>query len=330
MNAVIAIRNTIQKYFPLIIIAVSVIAFFAPGVFLWAQPINSYLMSFIMFGMALTMELSDFKILFTKPKITILGVVLSYVLSAGMAFLAYRLFGLPAALGVGLVLCGACPGGNITDVMTFIANGDVPLSVGLSSIATLISPLLTPAIVFMLFNKIVEVNAASLITSLLTAVIIPIILGLLIKNIFRKHMKRVDEVSPLLSFFCLILMTGIIVALNSKAILQMDLMIFVAVLLYIVLPLFTGYGICRLFKLTFWESRTVAFECGLKNTILASMLAVAAFPELADQGVGLPGVIAALMAIVVAPIIAKGWAAYDKKHNIAPAKASKEESAAAT
>ena len=321
MKTIISIRNFTQKFFPIIVLAVCAIAFFFPAVFSWGAPINSYLMSFIMFGMALTMEVSDFKILFKKPKITILGIVLSYTLSAGMAFIAYQLFGIPAALGVGLVLCGACPGGNITDVMTFIANGDVPLSVGISSIATLLSPIFTPGIVFLLFSKTVDVNLWDLVSGLLRAVIIPIIIGLVVKSLFREKMKRVEEVSPLLSFLCLILMTGIIVSLNGSNILEMNLMIFVASSLYIVLPLFAGYFLCRLFKLTIWESRTVAFECGLKNTILASMLATAAFPELVPDGVGLPGIITSLLAIVIAPIIAKGWASYDAKHNIAPVKA---------
>jgi Predicted Na+-dependent transporter len=320
MKTIISIRNFIQKTFPIIVIIVCAIAFFVPSAFSWGAPINSYLMSFIMFGMALTMELSDFKILFKKPKITILGILFSYTLSAGMAFIAYKLFGIPAALGVGLVLCGACPGGNITDVMTFIANGDVPLSVGISSIATMLSPIVTPAIVFLLFNTIVEVNLGELVIGLLRAVIIPIIIGLVVKNLFRDKMKRVEEVSPLLSFLCLILMTGIIVSLNGSKLLEMNLMIFVASSLYIILPLFAGYFLCRAFKLTIWESRTVAFECGLKNTILASMLATVAFPDLVPDGVGLPGIITSLLAIVIAPIIAKGWASYDRKHNIAPVK----------
>lgn len=313
MKVIKQVTAFFQKNFPLITVALTIIGLAAPKVFLWARSYTTFFMSAVMFGMALTMEFSDFKILFQKPKITIVGVSTSYLISVGVAIITYKVLNLPLGLAVGLGICAACPGGVITDVMTFIANGDVPLSVGLSSVATLISPIATPGLVYLMFREQVEVNAGSMISSLIFSVALPVVLGIALKNLFRKQMEDVEEVSPLLSFLGLSMVIGVSVASNGSALWSMTPKIFIAVVVFISVPTIIGYYIPLFFKLTEKQCRTIAFETGLKNSVLGSQLAIVAFANLQDQGVALPGIIIALMASIIAPIFAKYWAKKDER-----------------
>ena len=137
------------KYMAAIVLAVAALALFAPQTCLWIQTswIN-YLLMIVMFGMGLTLRLEDFAIVFKRPKDIIIGCIAQFTVMPLLAFALGKGFHLEAGLLAGVILVGTCPGGTASNVMTYLSNGDVPLSVGMTSVNTLLSPFLTPAITF--------------------------------------------------------------------------------------------------------------------------------------------------------------------------------------
>ena len=137
------------KYMAAIVLAVAALALFAPRTCLWIQTswIN-YLLMIVMFGMGLTLRLEDFVIVFRRPKDIITGCIAQFTVMPLLAFVLGKGFHLEAGLLAGVILVGTCPGGTASNVMTYLSNGDVPLSVGMTSVNTLLSPFLTPALTF--------------------------------------------------------------------------------------------------------------------------------------------------------------------------------------
>ena len=135
----------LSKYIGVIIILLSVVAFFKPSGFAWATSYTSWFLGVAMFGMGLTISGKDFQIVFTRPKEVLIGCVAQYTIMPLAAWLLATVMDLPADLALGVILVGCCPGGTASNVITYIAGGDVALSVGMTTVSTLIAPLLTPA-----------------------------------------------------------------------------------------------------------------------------------------------------------------------------------------
>ena len=159
MNAIEKFAKFITKLFPVWVILFAVIAFYSPDPFKPLVSYIPYLLGLIMLGMGLTMSLDDFKLVFTRPKDVFYGVVLRYAIMPGVAYLIAKLLGLPPSLAAGLILVGACPSGTASNVMTFIAKGDTALSVTISSINTILAPILTPFIFLYLAGTLIPINA---------------------------------------------------------------------------------------------------------------------------------------------------------------------------
>ncbi len=133
----------------------------------------------VMFGMGLTMKLSDFAIVFRRPRDVITGCLAQFIVMPLLAFALGKLFGLDNELLVGVVLVGTCPGGTSSNVITYLSRGDTALSVGMTSINTLLAPLLTPALTFLYLRTVVSVDVRSMFLSIIQIVIVPIGLSLL-------------------------------------------------------------------------------------------------------------------------------------------------------
>lgn len=307
MKTLVKIAKTVQKQFALFTIAVAALAFFVPQSFLWAAKGINIGMIVVMFGMSLTMEFSDFKELLLRPKAVLVGLACVFLISSGVTFVIVNVLGLPAGLAIGLLLCGATPGGVITNVLTYIADGDVPLSVGLTSVGTLIAPLVTPAMAYLLVGRMTAVDGPGMIKSMLINVVLPLVVGLTIKALFKKTADKISEFSPLFSLIALAFVVGIIVSTNKTKLLDvLSIKLFIAVLLFILVPTFISYLIAKLLKIGIPQSRAIGIEVGFKNSILASIIASNVFTEHPEAA--LPGIVIAVIAAVVGPIIGNLWA----------------------
>ena len=169
------------KYMAIIALLVAIIALIFPQPIHAAIPTSwvNTLLGIVMFGMGMTLKLSDFKVVFTKPKAVICGILSQFIIMPVLAFLLVTLFQLPTELAVGVILVGACPGGTSSNVMTYLAKGDVALSVGMTACTTIMAPFVTPALVLLLAGQTVDVSYVSMLVSIVQVVLVPIALGFL-------------------------------------------------------------------------------------------------------------------------------------------------------
>ena len=284
------ISEVIGKYMAWIVLIIAALALFAPGTCLWIQTgwIN-YLLMIVMFGMGLTMKLSDFAVVFARPRDVIIGCLAQFIVMPLLAFSLGKVFGLSNELLVGVVLVGTCPGGTSSNVITYLSKGDTALSVGMTSINTLLAPFLTPALTYLYLRTTVSVDVKSMFVSIIQVVIIPIGLGLMINKLFGRYTQKISDVLPTVSVTAICLIVAAVVSHNSEKILSTGLVIFAVVILHNLLGYLCGYLIGVFFKMDLPRKKAVAIEIGMQNSGLATTLAGTAFPNLAMATV--PGAI---------------------------------------
>lgn len=284
------ISGLIGKYMAWIVLAIAALALFLPGTCLWIQTkwIN-YLLMVVMFGMGLTMKLSDFAVVFMKPRDVVIGCASQFILMPLLAFALGKIFGLSDELLVGVVLVGTCPGGTSSNVITYLSKGDTALSVGMTSINTLLAPLLTPALTYLYLRTTVSVDVMSMFLSIIQVVLIPIGLGLLINKLFGQYTQKITDFLPTVSVTAICLIVAAVVSHNSEKILSTGPVIFAVVILHNLLGYLCGYLIAVLFRMDLPRKKAVAIEIGMQNSGLATSLAGSAFPDLAMATV--PGAI---------------------------------------
>jgi BASS family bile acid:Na+ symporter len=284
------ISEVIGKYMAWIVLIIAALALFVPGTCLWIQTgwIN-YLLMIVMFGMGLTMKLSDFAVVFARPRDVIIGCLAQFIVMPLLAFGLGKAFGLSNELLVGVILVGTCPGGTSSNVITYLSKGDTALSVGMTSINTLLAPFLTPALTYLYLRTTVSVDVKSMFVSIIQVVIIPIGLGLMINKLFGRYTQKISDVLPTVSVTAICLIVAAVVSHNSGKILSTGLVIFAVVILHNLLGYLCGYLIGVLFKMDLPRKKAVAIEIGMQNSGLATTLAGSAFPNLAMATV--PGAI---------------------------------------
>lgn len=282
MKVLEKISDFFGKYMALIVLVVAALALFAPGTCLWVQTswVN-YLLMIVMFGMGLTLKLEDFKLVFTRPKDIIIGCLAQFTVMPLLAWGLGKLFGLDAALLAGVVLVGTCPGGTSSNVITYLSKGDVALSVGMTSINTLLAPFLTPAITYLLLRTTVTVDPVSMFLSIIKVVIVPIALGFLINKLFGKFTQKLVKVLPSVSVIAICLIVAAVVSHNAAKIMSTGAVVFVVVILHNLLGYACGFGIGRLLHMNVAKTKALSVEIGMQNSGLATSLAGTAFPDLA-------------------------------------------------
>lgn len=290
MKTLEKISDFFGKYMAFIVLIVAALALFAPGTCLWVQTswVN-YLLMIVMFGMGLTLKLEDFKLVFTRPKDILIGCIAQFTVMPLLAFALGKIFGLDAALLAGVILVGTCPGGTSSNVITYLSKGDVALSVGMTSVNTLLAPLLTPAITYLLLRTTVTVDPVSMFLSIIKVVIIPIALGFVINKLFGKVTQKLVKVLPTISVIAICLIVAAVVSHNSEKIMTTGLVVFAVVILHNLLGYACGFGIGRLLHMSVPKTKAISIEIGMQNSGLATSLAGTAFPDLAMATV--PGAI---------------------------------------
>lgn len=284
------ISDIIGKFMAIIVLLVAVMALFIPKTCLWIDTnwIN-YLLMVVMFGMGLTLKIEDFVIVFKRPKDIIIGCVAQFTIMPLLAFGLGKLFGLEAGLMAGVILVGTCPGGTSSNVITYLSKGDVALSVGMTSVNTLLAPFLTPAITYLLLRTTVSVDVLGMFLSIIKVVIIPILLGFIINKLWGKYTEKISDVLPLISVLAITLIVASVVSHNSERILETGVIVFIVVILHNAFGYLAGYLLGMLLKLPLGKKKALSIEIGMQNSGLATSLAQTAFPNL--MMVTVPGAI---------------------------------------
>lgn len=210
MQAIARLSSFVGKTFAVWVLLFAILAFFSPDHFRWIAPYIVPLLGIIMFGMGLTLSKNDFAEVFKRPGTVMIGVLGQFIIMPGLAWLLSTALQLPPEIAVGVILVGCCPGGTASNVMAFLARGDVALSVAITSVTTLLAPVVTPALIYLLASQWLEVSAAAMFWSIVQVVVLPIILGLIAQSLLKEKVKACVDV--LLLGYWLAKLSGLSVA----------------------------------------------------------------------------------------------------------------------
>lgn len=249
--------------------------------------IINILLGVVMFGMGLATKLEDFKVVFSRPRDIAIGCVAQFTIMPALAWMLARLFGLDEALTVGVILVGCCPGGTASNVITYLAKGDLALSVGMTGVSTLLAPLLTPALTLLLAGKTVDVDAVGMFIGILWVVIMPICLGLIVKKLFPKTTERAIRFMPIVSSVTIAVILALVLSANASRLATGGIAVLLVVILHNVCGLALGYLIATALRLAEPKRRALCIEVGMQNSGLAASLAAvhfAAYPMAAVPG----------------------------------------------
>ena len=272
----------------LMVLIVAAVSLLVPASFLWIDTwaINPML-GVIMFGMGLTLSPHDFHVVLSRPKDILIGCLAQFTVMPLLAWGLTWTFSLPKELALGVMLVGCCPGGTASNVITYLAKGDLALSVGMTATSTLLAPVLTPLLIWLLAGTMVDVDTLGMLQSIVYVVIAPIIVGLLCQRFLPQATQRIVPYLPAFSSIVIALAVGVIVSHNADRLLVGGLIVILVVMLHNLLGLSTGFLIGRLLHLPKPKCVALSIEVGMQNSGLASSLAVlhfSAYPLAAIPG----------------------------------------------
>lgn len=262
------------------------------------------LIQIIMFGMGTSMSLKDFAAVVKTPKGVVAGVVAQLAIMPIIGYLLANLSGLPPEIAAGIVLIGCSPSGVASNVMAYLANANLALSITITSIATLLAPFVTPLLMKLLAGEFVEIDVLSMMWSIVKMIILPIGLGLLFNKLLGKKTQWLDKAMPLVSMAGIGLIIVVITAAGRDSLLDIGGVLIVLVLIHNLFGYFLGYGFARLVQMPERDARTIAIEVGMQNGGLASGIANS-LGKIATMGLA-PAVFGPLMNIT-GSILASYW-----------------------
>jgi len=295
--------HRLTQLFPLWALLFSLLAYWQPQWLVAGKPAIVPLLMLIMFGMGLSLSWEDFRRVFKRPRVIVLGVVLQYSLMPLIAWGIGTALQLPQALLIGLVLVGACPGGTASNVIAYLARANVALSVAITFASTLVAVIATPLLTWLYLGERIPVPVTGLLLSLIQIVVIPVVAGCTLNTFLHRQLTPARAIFPLVSVAAIVIVIGIIVALNQGNIAEAGMAVFMAVMLHNALGLVGGYGIARLLRLDPQTARTLAIEVGMQNSGLGVALAIKHFTPLA----ALPGALFSVWHNLSGSLLASFW-----------------------
>ena len=239
-----------------------------------------WLLGAVMFGMGLSLRGRDFALVLRRPRDVAVGVAAQFVCMPLLAWALSKALHLPPELALGVVLVGACPGGTASNVIAYLAKGDVALSVTMTACSTLLAPLATPAIVLLLAGKSIDVNAVAMFLSIVKIVIAPIVVGVAVNELLPRFAARIRRAMPAFSTIVVAVIVAGVVAAGVTRIREAAGIVALAVVLHNALGMALGWGVGRLFRMDAARRRTLAIEVGMQNSGLAVSLAAMHFASM--------------------------------------------------
>lgn len=290
--------------FPLWAVLLSLVAYVYPDYFTPYEGMITPFLSLIMLGMGVTISVENFLSVLKRPSIIILGTLMQYTLMPLIGWLLCIVFKLPPDLTAGVVLLGCCPGGTASNVISYLAKGDVALSIVLTSVSTLLAFLATPFLTWLYIGQTVQVNVFSMVESIIYIVVVPVFLGLLINYFFEMRISKVKDIFPAISALAIVVIIAVIIAINKPSLEHTGPLVLLVVVLHNGLGLASGYLLSKALKLGEKEARTIAIEVGMQNSGLSVALAIKHFTATA----ALPGAIFSIWHNISGSFLAGYWA----------------------
>lgn len=293
----------VTRLFPLWAVLLSILAYYTPETFTPIAPHITTLLMLIMFAMGVTLEFNDFKRVLSRPAPVAAATFLHYLIMPLTAWILAKLFNMPADLSAGMILVGSVASGTASNVMIYLAKGNVALSVTISAVSTLVGVFATPLLTLFYVDAHIKVDVLGMLLSIMQIVIIPIFLGLIIHSLFAKTVKRLEPLLPALSMICILAIISAVVAGSQSFIGSVGLVVIVAVILHNTIGLLSGYWGGKLFGFDETTCRTLAIEVGMQNSGLAAALGKIYFGPLA----ALPGALFSVWHNLSGSLLASYW-----------------------
>ncbi|MCP4258202.1 MAG: bile acid:sodium symporter family protein [Planctomycetes bacterium] len=317
--------NFYTKYFALWVITFGVVAYFWPVVFLtleekmaWFFAVTierilpstlrlekgmNWFFALTMFGIGAVLQIDDFKRIAKRPVIILIGSAAQFSIMPLGSFLLAKLFGLPPEIAVGLILTGSAPGAMASNVMCYIAKADTAYSVSLTTISTLLCPLLTPGLTFLLARSRLEIPFRDMVLSVIKMVILPLFIGFGVRHYLKEKIEKILPIFPAISVTFIIFICSMVIALNHNRLGQVTGFVLITAVILNIYGMLAGYGVGSAFRMEVRRRRTLAIEIGMQNAGLGTVLALEHFGEKA----ALPAAIFVFICIITASVMSEIW-----------------------
>ncbi|CDQ38686.1 MULTISPECIES: bile acid:sodium symporter family protein [Virgibacillus] len=305
MKTINFISTFANKYFALITILVAILAFNLPNQFLWLNSYINILLGIVMFGMGMNMKPVDLKLVLTKPIPVLIGVLIQFSIMPLIAYGIATLLQLPPMLAAGIILVGCVPGGTASNVMVYLAKGNVALSIAMTSFSTLLSPMLTPLLLYLLAGQWMPVNPFAMFLSIIQVIIIPIALGIIIQKFLPNIVEKSSQALPFISVIAISGVVAAVVSGNTENIAASGILIFLTVIIHNLSGLLLGYVIAMALRLDADMRRAISIEVGIQNAGLGVSLANTHFAQ--QPLTALPGAVAVVTHVINGSILATIW-----------------------
>jgi BASS family bile acid:Na+ symporter len=264
--------------FTLSIFAAVTVAMFHPAYFLqWGDLKLSNLIipliQVIMFGMGTSMSIKDFAAVVKSPKGVAIGVASQFVIMPLLGFALAGITSFPPEIAAGIILIGCSPSGLASNVMAYLAKANLALSITITSITTLVAPIVTPVLMKLFAGALIEIDVVKMMWDISKMIIIPIGAGLIFNKLLSGKSKWLDDAMPLVSMVSIALIITIITAAGRESLLKIGPLLILVAFIHNTFGYLLGYWSGRLFKMPERDCRTIAIEVGMQNAGLASGIA---------------------------------------------------------
>jgi len=300
MNKVLAVYT---KFFAVWVVLFGIIAYFYPQPFVDMTGGMDWFFALTMFGIGAVLNVDDFKNIARQPGIVLIGCVAQFTIMPFGAFALARLFHLPPEIAVGLILTGSAPGAMASNVMSYIARADTAYSVSLTTVSTMLCPLLTPWLTLLLAQSYLQIPVWPMFFHLMLTVVAPLCFGLLLKMSFPKPMQKVQHIFPAISVTFIIFICSLVIALNREYLIMMTGAVLLVALFLNVYGMLAGYGVGSVFRFSHRRRRTLCIEIGMQNAGLGTVLALKHFSEQS----AIPAAVFVFVCILTASVLVEIW-----------------------
>lgn len=297
-----------MKFFAVWVVLGGVAAYIKPNLFLWLKDYNQHFFALTMFGIGAVLSVEDFVRIAKRPYIVFVGSAAQFIIMPLGAFALTRAFGLAPEYAIGLIIAGSAPGAMASNVMCYIAKADTAYSVSLTTVSTLLCPVLTPGLTLLLASKSMDVEFLPMFKSVMLMVIVPLIFGFGVHYTFKKQVEKIKDVFAAISATFIIFICALVIAMNKGHLKSAGFGLTLVTILAVVVLLNLygtgmGYLTGKLFRLSIPRRRTLAIEIGMQNAGLGTVLAVKHF----DKKAAIPTAFFVFVCIITASILSEIW-----------------------
>ena len=299
----IKVINTLTVLFPVWAIVFSIWAFFDPEPWLSLKDFIVPLLSIVMFSMGLTLNIKDFQIIFKNVKTIFIGLLLQFLLMPFLGFILIAIFDLDKFIAIGVLLVGCAPGGTASNLICYLAKGNVALSISLTVCSTFLAIILMPFLFWFYSGDNIDVPVISMMMSILKIIVFPVALGIIINNLNLQIISKIKIGLPLLALIAILLIIATIIGSNADQVGMHISTISLLIILHNLIGMALSYYFCHLLSLDKKTKRTIAIEIAMQNSGLAAAIAIKYFGAVA----AIPAAIYSIWHNISGSIIASYW-----------------------